>query len=715
MGAFDDLLPGNQGLTGETRYYQAAAPGTQQLPQFVPPAGQQAAGQEAPAGGSFADLVPAPQYESAYEAVTSDPLGAARSWLGQGLGLGFGDEAVALARSYAEDRPYEEVLEEERGAVAEFRRRAPLTALAGELVSGFALPGIGAARVAARAPSLGQAVRAGMTGGAAYGGAAGVGASEGGPAQRLSGGLYGAALGGGLGAALPLGAAAARNIGGHAKGAAGIMQRQMSGEGSLRRTARQYLGEKLRQSGRTTDDIQRALDEQAAARQLVPGEAPIARTTSIIDVDEDMLGVARGLQAANVGGVRQPLREALEGRQFAGVDFTGKAGPRGQMGRIEQATRQMLDIEGGSLADDLSRMTDRQQLLSRIEFDAARGQSQPFNPDPVLKSYRNNLRLRDEGQRATVERGFRLFEPNPAINQGPVRSVDAFEDARYNLETLIQSLGPRDRDARRVLQKFNNDMRDVAAGVKPGSGQWRTNPKINKGYFKALDNYGERARLIELAEEGTKAAREGRRLPEDVLKGKSFAERNILKKAWHEEFMGRLNRKQQGTQTGATGELMRPETQKELAILSPRSDEAKRRLGTLVKGEEVQTKAAQQVLSGSPTSRIAADIADTQGGLAAARQAAQAPGLFGAAQAAVNMLRTQANLTGRQARYLAGELTNMNPQQQRQFLDAIRKDMDAAKFSRFADAIGNAMNTVSPAIAQGLSAYMGRIMNEPRR
>jgi len=66
--------------------------------------------------------------------------------VGQGLGLGFGDEAIAKVRAKMEGRPYEDVVAEERAAYQKFQEKHPFAALGTELVSG-AIPTIGMALV----------------------------------------------------------------------------------------------------------------------------------------------------------------------------------------------------------------------------------------------------------------------------------------------------------------------------------------------------------------------------------------------------------------------------------------------------------------------------------------------------------------------------------------------------------------------------------------
>ena len=66
--------------------------------------------------------------------------------VGQGLGLGFGDEAIARVRAKMEGRPYEDVVKEEREAYQRFQEKNPFTALGTELVSGI-VPTVGMALI----------------------------------------------------------------------------------------------------------------------------------------------------------------------------------------------------------------------------------------------------------------------------------------------------------------------------------------------------------------------------------------------------------------------------------------------------------------------------------------------------------------------------------------------------------------------------------------
>ena len=139
--------------------------------------------------------------------------------VGQGLGLGFGDEAIARVRAKMENRPYDEVVKEEREAYQQFQEKHPFAALGTELASGLVptigmamIPGAGtpgavagASRMTMAATKLAQYMPKFMTGtmgkaaatGAATGAVAGAGSETEGNRMSgaVSGGVTGAVLG----------------------------------------------------------------------------------------------------------------------------------------------------------------------------------------------------------------------------------------------------------------------------------------------------------------------------------------------------------------------------------------------------------------------------------------------------------------------------------------------------------------------------------------
>ena len=102
---------------------------------------------------------------------------------GQGLTFGFSDEITAGLRSIGSDLSYEDLRDEERQKLADFREQFPGIALTGEVVGGLLIPGFGTAGILGRLGVKGaqQVARRGGMGKLAAAGA-------------VEGGLYGAGI-----------------------------------------------------------------------------------------------------------------------------------------------------------------------------------------------------------------------------------------------------------------------------------------------------------------------------------------------------------------------------------------------------------------------------------------------------------------------------------------------------------------------------------------
>jgi hypothetical protein len=190
------------------------------LDQPTPAPKQAAAAHGLPEGFVLDEVAPAPEqkYKGNYAAglVRSAAKGATMNW---------SDELEATLRSKLGKEDYDRVLAELRDSGDAFAHDNPKAALAAELAGGFAVPGLGAARVTAmatRAAGRGLAVRtaagagAGMATGAVEGGIAAAGNVETEDGQsRLAavpkGAAIGAAVGGIAGGVAPaIGEAASR-------------------------------------------------------------------------------------------------------------------------------------------------------------------------------------------------------------------------------------------------------------------------------------------------------------------------------------------------------------------------------------------------------------------------------------------------------------------------------------------------------------------------
>lgn len=138
-----------------------------------------------------------------------DPyLNTARAVLGQGVGMGWGDEAEAWLRSKLGSESYETLLPQIRSEYGEYAKQYPFTQGVSEFVGGAA-PGVAMMFVPGMQPA--GLMRLGALG-AATGAVSGAGsATEG---DRASGAGGGALIGGGLGVGLPI---ALRSTGGALK------------------------------------------------------------------------------------------------------------------------------------------------------------------------------------------------------------------------------------------------------------------------------------------------------------------------------------------------------------------------------------------------------------------------------------------------------------------------------------------------------------------
>lgn len=147
-------------------------------------------------------------------------VGAARAVIGQGLGMGWGDEAEAWLRSKLTGRPYDEVYKEITNEYGEYAKQHPVQQATYELAGGLlpmaasylATPATGgaaapvaAATTARTAGALSRLVANPLARSALFGTGTGAisGAGTATPDDRLEGAGWGAAIGTGVGVATP--------------------------------------------------------------------------------------------------------------------------------------------------------------------------------------------------------------------------------------------------------------------------------------------------------------------------------------------------------------------------------------------------------------------------------------------------------------------------------------------------------------------------------
>jgi hypothetical protein len=224
--------------------------------------------------------------------------GFLRASLGQGLGMGWGDE---LEAKYLSDLPYEQALQKIRQEYAQYSKESPVASTVAEFAGGMApavgmmfVPGAQAAGAAQAARSTGGALArlAGL--GAATGAVSGAGsATEG---DRTSGATSGGLVGGTLGLAVPIGMRSATG------GAKWLRERLAPSEASAKQRAEQMLYDAVvKRSKMTPQQMESAMNKDRAMgvpsvlANLSPATARLTRGVAKVgsegaDTIEDVLG-----------------------------------------------------------------------------------------------------------------------------------------------------------------------------------------------------------------------------------------------------------------------------------------------------------------------------------------------------------------------------------------------------------------------------------------
>lgn len=225
----------------------------------------------------------------------ADPyVGAARAALGQGLGMGWGDEGEAWLRSKLGGVPYEQALKQIRQEYAQYSKDYPITSTAAEFAGGVA-PAVGMMFVpgaqAAGAAKLGGSTMGALAKLAALGGTTGAvsGAGSAEEGQRGSGAFSGGVLGAGLGAAIPVGMRSATGA------SRWLRDRLAPSEASISRRAGEKMTQAMRESDLTPQQI-----EQMMAKDRSMGVPGV-----VANVDNAMADLAEAVAQRTGKGTRK--------------------------------------------------------------------------------------------------------------------------------------------------------------------------------------------------------------------------------------------------------------------------------------------------------------------------------------------------------------------------------------------------------------------------
>lgn len=244
----------------------------------------------------------------------ADPyVGAARAALGQGLGMGWGDEAEAWMRSKLGQGKYEDLLKQIRSEYGQYAAESPFTSGALEFAGGVA-PGVAAMFVpGGQGVAAAQAVRgAGIlsrlassplaratAAGATTGAVTGAGVAEEG--RRGEGAVGGATLGTILGAGTPVGIRAGKSAYNW------LRERLAPTEGVVERAALSKMTSAMGESGLSPQDIQAKMGADRA--RGVP--------SVVANVDPALADLAEAVAQRTGKGARKVEKALGEQRQGA--------------------------------------------------------------------------------------------------------------------------------------------------------------------------------------------------------------------------------------------------------------------------------------------------------------------------------------------------------------------------------------------------------------
>lgn len=507
--------------------------------------------------------------------------GRARS-IFQGLTLGFGDEAEALAGAMANPlKSYEERIEPIRQSIESHRREAGvLPTIAEEVVGGLPL---GMARVMQVPKGLGLLgqMKAGARIGAATGAAYGVGTGES-LTGRAAGGVVGGAAGGLVGGVAP---AIAEGV----RGAAGSLKTVL---GQSDEYAQRVLGREIGRSG----------GPQQLMQQLDPGDM-------LADQSESLRRLGRAAQAVPHEEIN-PVEEAVMTRAMA-------AGPQAQdlitrttgvaddnvvqaghqlAGALRTNARELYDAAYAVGSVDDARLTD---LLNRIAApvpgsEAAR--RMPSTSDLVAReAWEEAVALaRDQGiditQFVDLSGGQRSWTPT-------VRVLDYFKqalDARVQ-PALSRGLGANtgltQKRAYSLKTNILDPMLEILDDVVPE-------------YKAARAQYAGDLEALNALEAGRQAInRTGREIADEIT-GMDPASSQMYRLG----YVDALRRKYVDKTTGGitlTRRLMGAEDQ--MRALFPTQSVSEFMEGVHVLMNQNRTR--NMVMGGSPTARIQEDVA----------------------------------------------------------------------------------------------------------
>jgi len=563
----------------------------------------------------------APRVDQSYAA------GLARTALGQGLALGFGDEIAAGARSLIGGEKYDEALADERAKVKQFQEENPGTAIAAEIGGGLLVPGLGIAKPAATMLGrVGQGMKLGGTVGAIHG----AGAAEGDMAARGEGAVKGLAFGTATGGALPVATGAvgaglnklreavsptfARLTGGGAEGAADrIMLNWMRSGGDTPQAFRDQLAKAERSStfhgggkSASVTESPLALADLSPTMQKLAGSASRAAPEANARAEAFIGSRQTGLPPRNAGGQAMADEAGIVTRNpLAPLEKNPE--PAGQFERVKDAMTRALRVQdkdfhkfGENAYKTEQAMMARLKEESNKLYGEARTASQNFNMnkyiEPIVNKWANGLDSLPIGEANLVRKALKQFTNG---NGNLVTSLDGFDKGKRALDGLIgrfQTAG--DKNAVRVLSEVKNDLLQAVDAIKTNG--------IGEKYKAARNYFSSQMEMKEAIDLGRNAFREDANVVADQFRALTEGQKKLFRMGMLESFENTAGRSKRTADI--TQMFENPKTQALLREVIPRSPKADavyrdrpERFGEFLANAKAMIDTRNKVLGGSPT------------------------------------------------------------------------------------------------------------------
>lgn len=337
-----------------------------------------------------------------------------RAAIGQGLGMGWGDEAEARIRSLLSDQDYEDLLSEIRGEYGSYAEENPLAAGLAEF-GGGAIPGVvmmllpGAQAAGAAQLSRGAlgAVAKMMGAGAMTGAVSGAGSAEN---DRTAGALSGALIGGAIGGTIP---AVTRGVG---SGSSWLRERLLPSQAGIENSALTKLNRALLESEMEPRDLLRVMGEDAR------------------------LGVPT--MVANAGYGPASLAEAVAQRGGSGSRRLDQALNEQKLGSRERTHQQITrGLQPGDYYRDEERLMDELRGRAKTMYDQAYAVGEI--DDPRIMEVLDNPQFQK----------FFLKAREIANAEASAARLRGEDPSKYQLREIFQGTGQFDADGNEIMKR----------------------------------------------------------------------------------------------------------------------------------------------------------------------------------------------------------------------------------------------------------------------